>query len=79
MFSDLVNEHSQIVYDRDPADRVEKVAPFITLDNRVYPAVVDGKVVWILDGYTTSNNLPYSTSASLDEATATAVGGECKL
>lgn len=75
VFSDLVNEHSQIVYDRDPADRVEKVAPFITLDNRVYPAVVDGKVVWILDGYTTSNNLPYSTSASLDEATATAVGG----
>jgi uncharacterized membrane protein (UPF0182 family) len=71
VFSNNLNENSQIIYDRDPAKRVEKVAPFLTLDNRVYPAVVDGRVKWIIDGYTTSNSLPYSTSAALDEATAT--------
>lgn len=74
VFSSLVNEESQIIYDRDPAERVQKVAPFLTLDNRVYPAVVDGRVKWIIDGYTTSNNMPYSTSAALDEATATITG-----
>ncbi len=74
VFSKLVNEESQIIYVRDPAERVQKVAPFLTLDNRVYPAVVDGRVKWILDGYTTSNNMPYSTSKALDEATATVAG-----
>lgn len=78
LFSSSLNDNSQIIYDRDPATRVEKVAPFLTLDNRVYPAVVDGRVKWIIDGYTTTNNMPYSTSAALDEATATitAANGE---
>ena len=74
VFSELVNEESQIIYNRDPAARVAKVAPYLTLDNRVYPAVVDGRVKWIVDGYTTTNSIPYSTSAALDEATATVIG-----
>ncbi len=45
--------------------RVAKVAPYLTLDSRVYPAVVDKRVVWIVDGYTTSNGYPYSTSKQL--------------
>ena len=56
--SDAVNDKSQILYDRDPKDRVQKVAPYLTLDSDAYPAVVDGKVVWIVDGYTTSDTLP---------------------
>jgi hypothetical protein len=70
LFSDRVTEESQILYDRDPRDRVEKVAPYLTLDGRVYPAVVDGKVVWIVDGYTTSDAYPYSTLSRLEDATA---------
>ncbi|MCB7136613.1 UPF0182 family membrane protein [Cellulosimicrobium marinum] len=70
LFSDRVTEDSQILYDRSPRDRVAKVAPYLTLDGRVYPAVVDGRVKWIVDGYTTSNAYPYSTSESLDESTA---------
>lgn len=69
LFSDRVTDVSQIVYDRDPRDRVAKVAPYLTLDGRVYPAVVDGKVVWIVDGYTTSDEYPYSASESLEDAT----------
>ncbi len=68
-FSDRVNDESQILYDRNPRDRVAKVAPYLTLDGKVYPAVVDGRVKWIVDGYTTSNSFPYSSSQALDDAT----------
>ena len=46
-----------------------KVAPYLTLDGRVYPAVVDGRVKWIVDGYTTSDAYPYSQMTDLGEAT----------
>ena len=69
LFSDRVNADSQILYDRSPKERVAKVAPYLTLDGRVYPAVVDGRVKWIVDGYTTSSNYPYSQKTDLAEAT----------
>lgn len=79
LFSDRVTSESQILYVRDPRDRVAQVAPFLTLDGDAYPAVVDhdddpstpARVLWIVDGYTTSNSYPYSTRESLTEATAT--------
>src|SRR5690606_4844160 len=58
LFSDYVNDESQILYDRDPALRVQKVAPYLTLDNDPYPSVVDGRIVWIIDAYTTSSTYP---------------------
>ena len=70
LFSDLVNGDSQILYDRDPATRVQKVAPYLTIDSDPYPSVVDGRIVWIVDGYTTSASYPYSTGVSLSEAIA---------
>ncbi|WP_243224812.1 UPF0182 family protein [Microbacterium sp. CIAB417] len=70
LFSDLVNGESQILYDRDPATRVQKVAPYLTVDSDPYPSVVDGRIVWIVDGYTTSATYPYSTGVSLGEAIA---------
>ena len=69
LLSDRVNSESKILYDREPKERVEKVAPWLTLDGDPYPAVVDGKIVWIVDGYTTSNGYPYSTRSTLEEAT----------
>lgn len=69
LFSDRVNSESQILYNRDPRDRVSKVAPYLNLDGRVYPAVVDGRVLWIVDGYTTTRHYPYSASRSLDDVT----------
>ncbi|WP_199182496.1 UPF0182 family protein [Cryobacterium sp. Y11] len=65
-----VNDQSEILYDRDPVTRVQKVAPYLTLDSEAYPSVVDGRVKWIIDGYTTSANYPYSTPVSLSEAIA---------
>lgn len=65
LLSDAITTESQILYDRDPRQRVAAVAPFLELDSDVYPAVVDGKLLWIVDGYTTSNNYPYSRSEEL--------------
>lgn len=70
LFSDLVNADSQILYDRNPSDRVQKVAPYLELDSDPYPTVVDGRMVWVVDGYTTSSTYPYSTSVSLSDAIA---------
>ena len=69
LFSDRVTSESQILYDRSPKERVAKVAPYLTLDGRVYPAVVDGRVKWIVDGYTTSDAYPYSQMTNLGTAT----------
>lgn len=70
LLSDGVNEKSQILYDRNPRERVEKLAPYLTVDGNAYPAVVDGRVKWIVDGYTTSQYFPYSQPQQLQNATA---------
>ncbi len=69
LLSDLVNEDSRVLYDRDPRDRVSKVAPWLTLDGDPYPIVVDGRIKWMVDGYTTSNNYPNAARTLLNEAT----------
>jgi uncharacterized membrane protein (UPF0182 family) len=69
VLSDRVNEESTILYDREPRDRVKKVAPWLTVDGNTYPAIVDGRIVWIVDAYTTSNFYPQGEKVSLDDAT----------
>jgi len=71
--SSRVNANSQILYDRQPRARVQKVAPWLTVDSDAYPAVVGGHVVWILDGYTTTDKYPNSEKRSLSEMTSDAL------
>ena len=73
VLSNLINQDSKILYNRSPIDRVQKVAPWLTLDGNVYPAIVDGKVTWIIDGYTTSAGYPYSAVKNLATATTNSV------
>ncbi|MFC5338591.1 UPF0182 family protein [Leucobacter denitrificans] len=60
MLSGAVVDGSQILYDRSPLERVQKVAPYLTIDEAPYASVVDGRIKWIIDGYTTSADYPYS-------------------
>ena len=69
LLSDRVGSESKLLYDRDPRERVEKVAPWLTTDSSTYPAVIDGRIKWIVDGYTTLDSLPYSQRTSLTETT----------
>ncbi|TPG34476.1 UPF0182 family protein [Mycolicibacterium hodleri] len=70
LFSNVIGENSRILFNRDPAKRVEAVAPWLTTDTTVYPAIVNKRMVWIVDGYTTLDNYPYSQLTSLSSATA---------
>ncbi|PPK98743.1 hypothetical protein CLV92_101444 [Kineococcus xinjiangensis] len=69
LLSDRVNPQSRIMYDRHPRERVEKVAPWLTLDGDPYAAVVGDRIVWIIDAYTTTADYPYSATTELGEAT----------
>ena len=73
LLSDAVNGDSRILDHRTPTERVERVAPWLRLDGNVYPAVVQGRVQWIVDGFTTSANYPNSRLIELAEATSDSV------
>ena len=69
---DMTSE-SQILYERHPRERVQQVAPFLEVDQNIYPAIVDGRVKWIVEGYTTSDSFPYSAQQQLESATTDAL------
>jgi uncharacterized membrane protein (UPF0182 family) len=73
VLSNLINKDSKILFVRSPRDRVAKVAPWLTLDGDPYPAIVDGRIIWIIDGYTTSAGYPYSRKTTLSGATTDAL------
>ena len=66
--SESVTSESQILYDRHPVQRVQKVAPYLTVDSDPYPAIVNGEIFWIVDAYTTSDDYPYSTARPMPTA-----------
>ncbi|HET9875759.1 MAG TPA: UPF0182 family protein, partial [Mycobacterium sp.] len=70
LFSSVIGSASKILFNRDPARRVQAVAPWLTTDSTLYPAIVNKRLVWIIDGYTTLDNYPYSELTSLSSATA---------
>ena len=76
LLSSAINGDSKILFVRDPADRVQKVAPFLKIDGDPYPAVINGQVEWIVDGYTTLNNYPYSERQPLGEVAADSRTGQ---
>jgi uncharacterized membrane protein (UPF0182 family) len=60
-FSDDVNRESRLLMRRNVRDRVSAVAPFLTYDPDPYVVVGDdGRLSWIMDAFTISDNYPYS-------------------
>jgi uncharacterized protein len=70
LLSGAIDSHSKIMYIRDPLSRVAKVAPFLTLDGNTYPVLVGGRIYWVVDAYTTTDDYPYSQRLSLSQASA---------
>ncbi|MEO5877190.1 MAG: UPF0182 family protein [Streptosporangiaceae bacterium] len=70
LLSGAITDRSRILYDRDPAKRVEKAAPWLTVDQNPYPVAAGGRLVWVVDGYTTSAGYPYSQRINFGETTA---------
>ncbi|WP_326600690.1 UPF0182 family membrane protein [Streptomyces sp. NBC_01803] len=73
LYSGAIGADSRILYNRTPKERVEAVAPWLTIDGDPYPAVVDGRILWIVDAYTTTNGYPYAARTTLGDVTETSL------
>jgi uncharacterized membrane protein (UPF0182 family) len=69
LISGLIQGDSRILINTEIRDRVQKIAPFLKYDHDPYSAVVDGRIVWIWDAYTTSDAFPYSQRVNLQDLT----------
>jgi hypothetical protein len=67
LISNLVTDQSRIMIYRDIEERVPRAAPFLRFDGDPYAAIVDGKLVWIWDAYTTTDQYPYSQEIDLGD------------
>ena len=60
LISKYFTNNSRIHYYRQIPQRIKHIAPFLQLDRDPYPVVINGKLLWIVDAYTTSDRYPYS-------------------
>ncbi|WP_202447583.1 MULTISPECIES: UPF0182 family membrane protein [Streptomycetaceae] len=78
LYSGAIGKGSRILYNRTPKERVEAVAPWLTIDGDPYPAVVDGHIQWIVDAYTTTNGYPYASRTTLGDTTSDSLTGQSR-
>ncbi len=62
MISGQVSRHTRILFQRDVTSRVSEAAPFLDFDRDPYPVILDGRILWVLDGYTSTDRYPYAQS-----------------
>ena len=76
LISGLIDGDSKILINRDLETRVRKAAPFLEYDGDPYSAIVDGRLIYIWDAYTTTDLYPYSERVSLSDATGEQMTGQ---
>jgi uncharacterized protein len=67
LISNFIDDNSRIIYIRDVRDRVEQLAPFLHWDADAYPVIIDGRIQYVIDGYTTTDRYPYAQDAETGE------------
>ncbi|MGI9325200.1 MAG: UPF0182 family membrane protein [Pseudomonadales bacterium] len=60
LLSDYPTKESRVMYHRTVQERVRRIAPFLVFDKDPYIAAINGRLVWIVDAYTSSSYFPYS-------------------
>ncbi|MFQ5471806.1 MAG: UPF0182 family protein, partial [Dehalococcoidia bacterium] len=71
VFSSLIGPDTRAHYNRQPVERLKRAAPFLYWDTNAYAVVADGKIVWLVNGLTSTDQFPYSKRRWLgDRATA---------
>ncbi|HUP72181.1 MAG TPA: UPF0182 family protein [Acidimicrobiales bacterium] len=66
VISGFMTGESRILYIRDVRERARTIAPFLHYDSDPYPVVLDGRIIWIIDAYTTTDRYPYAQEADTD-------------
>ncbi|WP_344239874.1 UPF0182 family protein [Actinocorallia libanotica] len=69
LLSSEITDKSRILYDRSPRERVQKAAPWLTVDGNAYPVAAGGRIMWVVDAYTTSAGYPYAERVNLQDLT----------
>ena len=64
LISNQITSKSRVLFNRDVMQMAEKVAPFLTFDSQPYAVISNGSVNYVLDGYTTTDQYPYSQNAN---------------
>lgn len=65
--SSSVTKNSKILTNRNIIERAKKIMPYLTYDENPYLVVnSEGKMIWVLDAYTTSNEYPYSQRTTIN-------------
>ena len=72
LISNFIQDETAVIYRRDVEDRVAELAPFLEFDSDPYPVLADGRVFWVVDAYTTTNNFPYSQKVDTNSLSSTA-------
>jgi uncharacterized protein len=67
LISDFMTDDSKVIFVRDVVDRVRSLAPFLDADADPYPVAVDGRIVWMVDLYTTTSRYPYAQEADTEQ------------
>ncbi len=74
LISGLIEKDSRIIYNRQIRERLGKAAPFLAFDGDPYPVIVDGRIIWMADGYTKTSMYPYSLRTDFSERTVSRDG-----
>ena len=64
LISNQIDSKSRVLFVRDVQSMAKKAAPFLTFDSHPYAVIANGEVQYVLDGYTTTDQYPYSQNAS---------------
>ncbi len=70
LVSNLITPESRAIFLRDITSRVRTAAPFLRYDSDPYPVIIDGRVLWIQDAYTTTTRYPYAQRADVNRVPA---------
>ena len=70
VISGFMRPDSRFLYVRDVGERVRKIAPCLRYDHDPYPVVVDGRITWLIDAYTTTDRYPYAQQADTNRVEA---------
>ena len=66
-FSGQITSESKILINREVTKRAKKALPYLIYDENPYTVVTnEGKIVWVVDAYTTTNCYPYSQYTSIE-------------
>ncbi|MCD6284392.1 MAG: UPF0182 family protein [Anaerolineae bacterium] len=60
LLSSALSNDSRVLFHRDIRDRAETIAPMLWYDDDPYPIIADGRIIWLLDAYTWTDQFPYS-------------------